>query len=140
MLLVTFSHCLVFFHINTSDHPDLLKLEANRKHFEDVSSSLLKNMLEELANRIAIFGDAHNADRAYNRSRSIRNDKVHLNSPLTTIRYVQETVKDLESILSDRAGNVTEERTEKVVIDRSALLSGLIYHILQQLQQPRQLI
>lgn len=82
-------------------------------------------MRSTLSEKIENFGDTFNDDEAFIKCRNIENE-VEFKTPMTTIRYVQETVKDLESILSGPNFVVSEEAAERVVLDRSAILGKLI--------------
>ena len=80
--------------------------------FEVASLGLKKRMLGEIAQVIDDYGDNFNVPRAYNRSRVIPKDP-HLSSPLSIIRLLQDTVRDLKQLLS-RTDNITEENVSNV--------------------------
>jgi len=107
-------------------HPDIVKMEEKRGMLQAMSSALAESIRDGIANEVEKFGDLFQVDRAKSRARLIRKDKVDLNTPLSIIGYINATIEDVTEILPHLSGGkVTEEDTERVILERSAILSGL---------------
>lgn len=97
-----------------------------RHMLRDMSRTIAESIRDEIANEVEKFGELFHVHRAEIKGRSIRKDKEDLTSPLTIIGYITATIEDVTEILpSDPGGTVTEEDTQRVVEDRSAILAGL---------------
>jgi hypothetical protein len=125
LLFLIFNLFLTFF-LPQSYHPDLVELKEKQELLQNVSCGLTVSIRDAIATEVENFGDLFHVHRAQNKARRIRDDKVDLMSPLVIIRYINDTIKDVTSILPELKGDkVIEEDARRVVLDKDAILSGL---------------
>lgn len=111
-----------------SYHPDLNELKEKIDLFATASKQLLMKMKNRIANTIEKFGNDFDSNRAYDRSRLIRETSVDFTSPLVTLHYLTETLEFIQSVFPQNTPStkVREENVEKLVTNHSALLGGLV--------------